>query len=208
MRAPPAGLRGRARTLCGPVLLTCAALCCETSTGGQLDRAAPLTRCNFLFFSSRRKHAALCAAGTPEGGAGAPQPLALPRALPTGAAAPGAPGALAGLRLGIFRAWFDDADAEVVAACRRAVALLVDRGAQARARGRQGGARAAVRQRPLGAARRCVDLAAPELARVTPAGCCSGDCSGYHSGCYPARAQVVEPTVLELELARMAPAGF
>ncbi len=73
--------------------------------------------------------------GTPVNCAGAPQPLAVPRALFSGAAAPGAPPALAGLRLGLFRAWFEDADAEVVAACRRAVALLVDRGAQARPSG-------------------------------------------------------------------------
>lgn len=63
-------------------------------------------------------------------GSGAPQPLAVPRALPSGLAAPGAAPALGGLRLGVFREWFEDADAEVVAACHRAVALLVDRGAQ------------------------------------------------------------------------------
>ena len=61
---------------------------------------------------------------------GAPQPLAVPRALPSGLAAPGAAPALAGLRLGVFREWFEDADAEVVAACHRAVDLLVDRGAK------------------------------------------------------------------------------
>jgi len=105
-------------------------------------------------FCFRRKHAALGAAGTPAGGAGAPEPLALPRALPTGAAAPGAPGALAGLRLGVFRAWFEDADAEVVAACRRAVALLVDRGAQARPPMAVRAAPGRLRQL-LGAARRC-----------------------------------------------------
>lgn len=69
-------------------------------------------------------------AGTPVESCGAPQPLAVPRALPSGAAAAGAAPVLAGLRLGVFREWFEDADAEVVAACHRAVDLLVDRGAQ------------------------------------------------------------------------------
>ena len=71
-------------------------------------------------------------AGTPVGCSGAPQPLAVPRALPSGVAAPDAAPALAGLRLGLFREWFEDADAEVVAACHRAVNLLVDCGAKAR----------------------------------------------------------------------------
>ncbi|KAK9834816.1 hypothetical protein WJX81_000884 [Elliptochloris bilobata] len=69
-------------------------------------------------------------AGTLADCAGAPQPLAVPRALPSGAAAAGAPPALSGLRLGLFREWFEDADAEIVAMCHRAVALMVDRGAE------------------------------------------------------------------------------
>ena len=56
---------------------------------------------------------------------------ALPAAtIPRQMCRPGQAPQLTGLRLGIFRPWFQHADAEVVAACNRAVACLEQLGAK------------------------------------------------------------------------------
>ncbi len=49
-----------------------------------------------------------------------------PRLLPREAAP------LAGRRVGVFWRWFEDADAEVVAACRHALRLMEERGCEVR----------------------------------------------------------------------------
>ena len=66
------------------------------------------------------------AAGCKEGGMG-PPPVTIPRAVHSGGGA-----SLQGLRLGIFRAWFEDASKPVVSACYHAVSCLTQLGAQVR----------------------------------------------------------------------------
>ena len=60
-----------------------------------------------------------------------PPPTALPLGLPRG---PSKDKVLAGLRVGIFKDWFEDADDVVVAACRAALTPLEQQGAKVRGR--------------------------------------------------------------------------
>lgn len=72
---------------------------------------------------SRQQHESCCAGVDASGG---PPAATIPRQL----CRPGQAPQLTGLRLGIFRPWFQHADAEIVAACSRAVACLEHLGAR------------------------------------------------------------------------------
>ena len=62
-----------------------------------------------------------------------PAPVRVPPRLPPAGAAP-----LAGRRVGVFWRWFEDADAEVAAACRHALRLMEERACEVRTGGRPG----------------------------------------------------------------------